>query len=557
MEYVIFGIVIGALLVLLFIKGSVDEKKRLKRQFEIMKNEYGKLPLNTYEGDELCVIKSYFERKRGPESIDDITAGDLELDEIFKRINYSRSSIGASVLYHILRTPEKSGEKLETLEKKITYFEDNEADRLKIREYYNRLGKLKVSMFDCLDCIESLDRASLFIDYLSILLLVSGLVCICIVPAWGVFMLILAVSVNIISYYSKRGRIEPYIISFGYINHFILMAKNITAIKNDCLKDEYECISENAERLKDFTKHAGLVLNNNSSKIGAGNPFELLLDYVKMLLHVDIIYFYKMLDVMKKNIDAVESLYYNLGLIESYIDIAYFRASLSGKCVPVYGKGLRLEEAYHPLIEEPVKNSVETDGGVLITGSNASGKSTFLKTVALNVLFAQTIHTCTADSYCGEPLTLFSSMALRDNLSGNDSYFMVEIKAMKRILDYMEANPGIRVICFVDEVLRGTNTVERIAASTEILKHLMEKCCIVFAATHDGELTDTLKDRYVNYHFEEEIKDGDVLFNYRLQNGKATTRNAIKLLSVMGFPKELVDSAEGASAKFLDKGVWL
>lgn len=86
------------------------------------------------------------------------------------------------------------------------------------------------------------------------------------------------------------------------------------------------------------------------------------------------------------------------------------------------------------------------------------------------------------------------------------------------------------MLCFVDEVLRGTNTVERISASTEILKSLSAEQVLCFAATHDVELTELLAKEYDNYHFEEEIVEGDVRFNYRLLTGKATTRNAIKLL---------------------------
>ena len=93
-------------------------------------------------------------------------------------------------------------------------------------------------------------------------------------------------------------------------------------------------------------------------------------------------------------------------------------------------------------------------------------------------------------------------------------------------------------MCFVDEVLRGTNTVERIAASTQILKSLTGSNILCFAATHDIEMTDLLRDFFDNYHFEEDIRDGDVFFNYRLMKGKAATRNAIKLLEIMAMRRK-------------------
>ena len=128
---------------------------------------------------------------------------------------------------------------------------------------------------------------------------------------------------------------------------------------------------------------------------------------------------------------------------------------------------------------------------MLLTGSNASGKSTFLKTVALGAIMAQTINTCPADHYEACFFHICSSMALRDDLDSGESYYIVEIKSLKRILDQAGQYP---LLCFVDEVLRGTNTVERIAASTQILKSLGRKNLICFAATHDSELKELLKD---------------------------------------------------------------
>ncbi|MBP3296251.1 MAG: hypothetical protein J6M27_06695, partial [Lachnospiraceae bacterium] len=194
-------------------------------------------------------------------------------------------------------------------------------------------------------------------------------------------------------------------------------------------------------------------------------------------------------------------------------------------------------------------------GSMLLTGSNASGKSTFLKTVALNQLLSQTLYFACADEFHADFHRIYTSMSLRDDLEHQESYFMVEIRAMQRILE-AGRREGAKIACFVDEVLRGTNTVERIAASTEILKYMAQQGYFCAAATHDIELTSLLEDVYENYHFSEEIKDGDVLFNYRLQEGKAQTRNAIRLLSVMGYEESIIEQAEALAETFLKEGVW-
>ena len=250
------------------------------------------------------------------------------------------------------------------------------------------------------------------------------------------------------------------------------------------------------------------------------------------------------------------------GFLESMIAAASYRKALPNYCIPEFltleGQkkplSIKLTNVYHPRIETPVKNSIAVKKSVLLTGSNASGKSTFLKTTAIAALLAQTIHTVPADQYQAPFYQIYSSMAIRDNLSGHDSYYMVEIKSLKRILDAKKDT--IPVLCFIDEVLRGTNTVERIAASTEILKSLSNQQVLCFAATHDIELTQLLKEEYENYYFREQIQKEDILFDYQLKKGISTSRNAIRLIQQIGYEKKIVDRALLRADTFLKTGSW-
>ena len=261
--------------------------------------------------------------------------------------------------------------------------------------------------------------------------------------------------------------------------------------------------------------------------------------------------------------DQIMSLIDNIGELDALISIASFRRILPVWCTPEFtpwseeehtSVRLEIEDLYHPLISHPVVNSISAEGGTLITGSNASGKSTFLKNVAVNSILAQTIHTCTASS-CRMPfLKVMTSMALRDDISSGESYFIVEIRSLKRILD--ESRKKEPLLCVIDEVLRGTNTIERIAASSQILNDLRGNWMLPFAATHDIELSYILDDIYTNYHFEEEVNDREVIFNYLLQPGRATTRNAIRLLDMLGYDPELVRDAGNAAAEFERTGIW-
>lgn len=145
-------------------------------------------------------------------------------------------------------------------------------------------------------------------------------------------------------------------------------------------------------------------------------------------------------------------------------------------------------------------------------------------------------------------------MALKDDVLRNESYYIVEIKSLKRIID--KSNDKIPTLCFVDEILRGTNTIERIASSSEVLNYFNNSNCICFAATHDIELTYLLEDEFNNYHFEEEITDKDIVFDYVLKNGRANSRNAIKLLGLMGYDDKIIDSANERAEQFITTGKW-
>ena len=147
-------------------------------------------------------------------------------------------------------------------------------------------------------------------------------------------------------------------------------------------------------------------------------------------------------------------------------------------------------------------------------------------------------------------------MSLKDDLTGGDSYYMVEIKSIKRILDQAARKDARPVLCFVDEVLRGTNTVERIAASTQIMKMLARRHTLCFAATHDVELTKLLASEYENYHFEEKIEEDDIFFPYLLVKGPAVSRNAIALLKMLGYDESIIEEAEAMAERFLKSGSW-
>jgi len=559
MEYIIFaGVVIG-IIVLIMLKGFWDDQKKKKNFILWLRDHYGELPKRgEYKDEELKKIARYYEaHAHAGFHIDDITWNDLNMDEVFKRMNYTYSAAGEEYLYYLLRTPMQEDTGTETMEKHIYYFMQNEEDRVAYQTFFAGIGKTgKYSIYDYLDYLDLLGERSNGKHYLGNLAIAAALALLFFSAQYGILLLVAALMYNITSYFKDKNEIDPYITSFGYILRLIENVEKMEKLPARAFEKEMEELKNCRKKMGGFRTGSYIVMS--SSRMSAsGNPLEVLLDYLRMALHLDLIKFNSMLSEVRKNKDTIDKMLTIIGYMEAMAAIGAFRTSLESYCIPEFDKrrGIKAENLYHPLLDEPVKNSILTEKGVLITGSNASGKSTFLKTVAVNAILSQTIHTCMADHYHAGLYRIMSSMALRDDLAGGDSYYIVEIKSLKRILNQIEEN-GNPVLCFVDEVLRGTNTVERIAASTQILKSLARSSVLCFAATHDIELTHLLERYYNNYHFEEEIIDNDVVFHYNLLKGRAVTRNAIKLLGVMGYDDAIIREAEEMAEGFLQKGSW-
>jgi hypothetical protein len=544
--------------VVVFLLNAYHAKQAEKRFMNSLYEDCGRLAQKEYAPERFARIGSYFLRHSSPLQLDDITWNDLGMDELFMRMNYTLSASGEEYLYYTLRTLRQEEEDLLHLEEVVRYFDSHPDERVKVQLQMNKLGYTgKFSLYDYLDNLDYLGERSNRKSLIQNMLFLPLIALLWVNFSIGIMGLVMLMVYNITTYFKEKGEIDPYITSFAYIMRLLDVCDELEKIKLPVCGKEQERLRMHRKEMQAMRRNSFWVMDPGRGQ-ASGNILEAILDYVRMVFHVDLLKFNNMLKHLRNHIENVDALIGTVGYLETAIAIGIFRNSLTeGYCLPEFAdkNGLCMENGYHPLIVRPVKNGIHAEQGVLLTGSNASGKSTFLKTVAINAVFAQTIHTCMADRFRSALYQVYSSMALRDDLGAGESYYIVEIKALKRILD--AAKEGGRVLCFVDEVLRGTNTVERIAASTQILKSLRGENILCFAATHDIELTELLQKEYDNYHFSEEVRDGDVVFDYKLQSGKATTRNAIRLLELLGYDRKIIEKAYEQAEHFTDSGSWI
>jgi len=551
-------LVIAVLMVILIIKGFYDNKKAKERLISQLKNDWGRIPATEYTEAKFESLQYYYRniiknKKKGAFFLDEITWNDLNMNELFFMVNNTGSAMGEEVLWALLHELQMEEAPLQEREMLVSLFQANNDARLKLQTSFALIGKnKKVSVYEYMDRIDRVRLESNIMHFFGVAGIILSLVLTLLSVSKAGLFLIGFILFNLITYYRRKGEIEIYYTVISYLIRMLEHAEKITREDIPELAVYFEKLKKNGAALKKFRKGAPAVTPQNPT----GDMLSFFLDYFRILFHTDLIRFNLM---MKQYFDKKELLievFETIGFLDAMCAVASFRTWLSGYCLPEFTskKCYRAEELYHPFLEKPVPATMNTENSVLITGSNASGKSTFIKSAAINAIMAQTIHTVCAKKYQASCFKILTSMALTDNLFGNESYYIVEIKSLKRIID--EINEEIPVLCFVDEVLRGTNTVERIAASSRILHVIATSNALMFAATHDIELTYMLEESFDNYHFEEQILEDQVLFDYKLREGRATSQNAIALLGMLGFPKEIISKARETAAHFLEKGEW-
>ncbi|MEI6086027.1 MAG: hypothetical protein WCR66_00465 [Bacteroidota bacterium] len=194
----------------------------------------------------------------------------------------------------------------------------------------------------------------------------------------------------------------------------------------------------------------------------------------------------------------------------------------------------------HPLIskEKRIANNISIGAlnkVLLITGSNMSGKTTFLRTIGVNLVLAQTGLSVPASHFSFSPMQIYSSIRISDSLQESTSYFMAELKKLSAIKTGVKNNPASLVL--IDEILRGTNSEDKYFGSAQFVKEMLALNCITLFATHDLKLSELelqYPDIVVNYCFESIIENNELSFSYKIQRGVAKNRNASFLMKKMG-----------------------
>ncbi len=196
----------------------------------------------------------------------------------------------------------------------------------------------------------------------------------------------------------------------------------------------------------------------------------------------------------------------------------------------------------HPLIhyEQKIKNDFYINDSAqtsIITGSNMSGKSTFLRTIGINVLLGYAGSVVDAEKLSLSKFNIYTCIKVSDSVVDGISYFYAEVKRLKNIIEEIKINK-CKSLVLIDEIYKGTNNIERIIGSKALIKYLSDEKIFNVISTHDLELVkivDEIK-HAKNYHFKETIQNNKMIFDFKLTNGPCPSTNALKIMNIEGLP---------------------
>ncbi len=282
-------------------------------------------------------------------------------------------------------------------------------------------------------------------------------------------------------------------------------------------------------------------------RIKKGNPF--VWGIWSLLFPVDFYYngklfYYK--KIIKLNFKNWLNTFYELEAINSLANYAWLNPGYTfPEIIGRNGHLLKATKLGHPFIRynRKVCNdfSLEDVGEIhMITGSNMSGKSTFLRTLGINLCLAYAGAPVNAENFKCSIFRIFTCIKVNDSVVDGISYFYAEVKRLKALLDEANKKDDRPLFFLIDEIFRGTNNIERLKGSAAFIKTLSGLNASGALATHDLELVklETEIKGLKNYHFKESIADGKMSFDYKLQPGPCPTTNALKIMALEGLPVE-------------------
>lgn len=488
------------------------------------------------------------QREESAATIDEQTWRDLNGNALYALLDRSLTSPGEAVLYKILRNPCLDKEPLLKRAKIVEAFQDDQALREELQ-----LGLLPLKRAGKSNLAALLWRQPVlpppyaFVFTILAFLALASLFTPLFMGKYSIFMITGMLGLNSLVHYQLNKKYEHTLPALAELAVLIKTASKIALISHPAL-------DEHAKKLL-YAYQACRPIYKKTAYLQPPKLFttetDFIYDYFKLFFLLEVRAFYGVLKGLKLQAAHLQKIYLSAGELDALQSVASYQAGLDPesytrpKLVKEGAAYLKVTEIYHPLLEDAVANSIDLAGqGVLITGSNMSGKSTFLRTIGVNALLAQTIFITLAASYEASFFRLITSINRQDNLLEGKSFYYQEAQRLLKVIRAASATEvDSAALCLIDELLSGTNYAERLASSQAILNYLAKQNAKVMVATHDLDLAERLKEYYHCYHFADAVDEEGLKFDFKLKSGVAYSRNAVKLLDYLNYPEEITRQA--------------
>lgn len=472
--------------------------------------------------------------------LDDQTWNDLDMNRTYMRMNRTYSMPGQQCLYNMLRILQFDEEELKRRNRMIEYLQHNKEQREKLQCLLYFLGKEE---YDGAASILYKGTPKLPPGRAWVLPATLGMIAsIVSIPFMGVRAVILVVIffiMNMIIHNGMNKYTEAALPGIRYLAKMLMVAREIAKLKIPELDSNYNPFFEKVvDKCRIILKKNKAIGTISTDPLGLG-------EYLKIAFLTEARAYLRTCVYIDQFAPALRTLYRRLGELDAFQSVASMRRGLRYCCKPEFVPQKDYFNAVqmgHPMIKGAVCNDITIEGkNVVLTGSNMSGKSTFLRTIGVNAILAQTFYMAMAKKYQTSFFNILSSISPSDDLMEGRSYYMAEAESLLRMIQ--NADGPYCSILLIDEIFRGTNPTERVAAASSLLTYLSERNCMVIVATHDIEITENVKEHYDSYHFEEEVTKDSMEFDYLLKPGVLKKPNGIRILEYIGYPEEITKRA--------------
>ncbi len=522
--------------------------KNKKKVLQTMQDSWGKSKEDHFSFDGISIYFEHNEEKSF-HRIEDKTALDLDLDLVFEKIDHTKSHIGQQYFYNALRNPTDSISDLEKLDKAVEFYTQNKDQVFDLQADLSTLNKYEDYYLPLLIWGELPVKLKWIwvIPILQVITIFSFVGSFFYEPL--ILVLLVILPINMMLHYWNKNKIGKYNRIFNRLSKIYATADNVYQKTDDAIINLP--VEKDLKAVKSIIQKIGWL--RIDQQIQQNEYLALLwfiVEMIKVISLTEFSFFYSVIESVNTKKESFHQLFKLIGKTDFILSIASYRSSLNYYSKPIFTepqKEIEVKEIRHPLIEDCISNDLHLNvKSLLLTGSNMSGKTTFIRAVGINVLLAQSIATTLTEKYTAPILKIATSIRISDDVSESQSYYLAEVDSINELLKNSENENG-QFLFIIDEIFKGTNTIERVGSAKAILEFLNQKNHLVMVSTHDLELTQFLQNGFVLYHFQEQIENEELFFDYKLKQGILQQRNAIRILELAKFPPEVIREAERVS----------